>query len=139
MKLAALCFQGSQSHAAALTALVNLDWGHNPDSSLISDEYLKLGCGIVQEIFEECRPRVVLTLANSPKKGRTWLYLSTHLSRYATGSIPKKPENLVVSLPGVPFSTLFLKSPVHPSLPATMQQKRLDSITTMIEHFLEQN
>ncbi|MBT4171116.1 MAG: hypothetical protein HOE05_23485, partial [Rhodospirillaceae bacterium] len=135
MTLATECFQGSRKYAAALTALVNLDWGHNANSKIIPDDYLRLGCGFVFDVLRDCRPRVILTMANTP--GRTWDHLRNHLSCYSTGLIQTKLENMVVKFPEVSFCTLLLKSPITPSY--AVQKNRLDDVGNAIKLFLAHN
>ena len=133
MKVASTCFQGSRYNANALTARVNLDWGHNPNAAEINHEYLKAGCSVVFDIMRECRPRVVLTMAGAG--GVTWLHLSNYLQDHSKGSVAADCDNMIIELDDCPFSTLVVKTTLHPSRP--MKESLLASLEATVRKFIE--
>jgi hypothetical protein len=133
MKVASTCFQGSRYNANALTARVNLDWGHNPNAAEINHEYLKAGYSVVFDIMRECRPRVVLTMAGAG--GVTWLHLSNYLQDHSKGSVAADCDNMIIELDDCPFSTLVVKTTLHPSRP--MKESLLASLEATVRNFIE--
>ncbi|HZR82564.1 MAG TPA: hypothetical protein VFD92_15825 [Candidatus Binatia bacterium] len=104
---------GRLDYAQALTSIMNLDWGHHPDSSKIPDAYLRDGCMVVYELMKESRPRVVVTLVR-----RTWDVFVPFLTTIVSPEPYRRATQLgsvVVRLPNAGAATLVVRAPQHPS------------------------
>jgi hypothetical protein len=106
---------GSESHALALTAVLNLDWRHSTDERSIplSD----LTAGLEQHVWPlltALRPRIVCALTN-----RVWETMVTRVRplqvSLADCPVPLTRPPVVFKLPGCDFDTILIKSHNHPS------------------------
>lgn len=105
---------GRTDYAAALTSLVNLDWGHYSDAKTIPEDYLQAGCRVVYDLILLSRPRIVLALTKT-----TWSILTPFLASHAEAvhqhvSIADL-DCLRVRLPGGAADSLVIRAPQHPS------------------------
>lgn len=106
---------GSEAHARALTALLNLDWRHSANEKDISREALVEGLeGCIWPLLSVVRPRILCALTN-----RVW---KTVLPKVEPLRVAFKPcpvilprEPIVFRLPGCDFPTFFIKPHNHPS------------------------
>ncbi len=112
---------GNDEMPKRLTALMNLDGKNAPDASQIESSDLCRGCQTVYDLLVQAKPRVVIVLSFA-----AWNPFSNFLKSKGAASFASPPafpngrSLYAVTLklaPEIPFSTLFVKSRQHPSMP----------------------
>jgi hypothetical protein len=132
-KLLGTAFDADEE-ARALTALFNLDWGHQANASQVPPAYLRLGCEVVWKCLIEVRPRIIIAVTKNVFE-TFHEFLSSRTDSALTPLDPTQPKSFIFTIPGANFATLCARSPNHPSrhwLTASM----IESVKARIRCFL---
>lgn len=116
-KLCASLLCGEEKHIDRMTAVLNLDWGNNPDTSKNPIPKSVLQPGFDDHVWEEIKkvkPRVITALTNS-----VWDVMKNKMEEHSVSfseppvKLTRKP--IFLQLPDTGFVSMFLKTQNHPS------------------------
>ena len=111
---------GGDHYVNHLTAVLNLDWGHQSKAEKVREGFLQPGFdNYVWPAIMQIRPRIVCALTNP-----VWQTIEPTIRRLAVASPPSFPSSILVSrqpilfqLPNASFTSILLKAHNHPSQP----------------------
>lgn len=116
---------GNCQYTAALTALVNLDWSHEPDEKKVPQAHLVSGFhDHIWKLLVQLRPRIICALSR-----RVWDTVAPEVRQFEVACFPKCPVEpieprlrlrvvpMIVRIPGCDFDTMLIKPHNHPSRP----------------------
>lgn len=111
---------GGERYVNYLTAVLNLDWGHQSNAKDVQERFLQPGFdNYVWPAIMQIRPRIVCALTNP-----VWQTIEPTIRKLAVASPPSLPTSILVSrqpiifqLPNENFTSILLKAHNHPSQP----------------------
>jgi D-glycero-D-manno-heptose 1,7-bisphosphate phosphatase len=111
---------GDDRYVYDLTAVLNLDWSHEPDAKNVPPNHLRSGFDEhVWPALLAIKPRIVCALTNP-----VWDTIEPTIRQFAITSSPPFPPSILVpknkapvvfKFPNTAFTSMFLKSHNHPS------------------------
>jgi hypothetical protein len=128
---------GEEDCIRSLTALLNLDWGNNSNSSNIPKTYLELGFSkYVWPLIIEAKPKILVALTN-----RVWDVMRNeilkHRVNYTVPSNKLTREPIFFRIPGSDFISVLIKTQNHPSR-HFFTDKHIKEISGFTDWFLSQ-
>jgi hypothetical protein len=112
-KLITACV-GSEPVARHLTALWNLDWGHEPNERNVPPEFLSAGLEDILSLIAQARPRLVVPLSNRVAQVIRAGLVARNVTLNPVASHLTFPA-YEVSFPRIGFPSVVIKPPNHPS------------------------
>ncbi len=116
---------GNCQYTATLTALVNLDWSHEPDERKVPQAHLVSGFhDHIWKLLVQLRPRIICALTR-----RVWDTVTPEVRQFEMADFPKCPiapseprlrlpvAPMFIRIPGCDFVTMLIKPHNHPSRP----------------------
>ena len=129
---------GSDRYVDHLTAVLNLDWGHQSKATNVRDAYLQPGFSdYVWPAILQIKPRIVCALTNP-----VWQTIEPTIRQFTVTSPPSVPSGLPIPkqpilfrLPDAGFTSMLLKAHNHPSQPF-LSRKHIHDLGEVCAWFL---